>query len=105
MSAMAPVFPSMPIQAFSPFACYNFQEYFVKQDQTSKRTVIYNKTWQTILTFPCSAVIVRMTFTPQFCAKVRGIASKAIAAASYGHCQSTRILSENEYKQLHYTRD
>ena len=37
-------------------------------------------------TFPCSAVIVLITFTPQFGAKVRGIGSKAIAAASYGHC-------------------
>uniref|UniRef100_A0A7C9CJN7 Uncharacterized protein n=1 Tax=Opuntia streptacantha TaxID=393608 RepID=A0A7C9CJN7_OPUST len=56
ISAISPVFPSMPIQAFSPFAC-----------------------------LPRNAVIVLITFTPQFCANVRGMASKAKAAASYGH--------------------
>lgn len=50
---------------------------------------MYNSTSRSIHTFPCRAVMVRITLTPQFCAKVRGMASKARAAASYGHCYTT----------------
>lgn len=37
-------------------------------------------------TLAWSAVMVRMTLTPQFCARVRGMTSMACATALYGHC-------------------
>jgi len=76
---MSPVFPFMPIHAFSPFACCIPK---TPMSNIIRERIIYTAVTTKIPTFPCSAVMVRMTFTPQFCAKVRGIASKAMAAAS-----------------------
>ena len=82
------MFPSMPIHAFSPFACYNNLSYKEQVSQHLEMIVSsINRIYtcphkRKILTFPCRAVIVLITLTPQFCAKVRGIASKATAAAS-----------------------
>ena len=52
------------------------------QTKKKKELVMGRRIEFFFFTFPWSAVMVRITLTPQFCANVRGIASKATAAAS-----------------------
>jgi hypothetical protein len=95
----------MPVHAFSPLACYkvvcnrkgkqiNTITYCTVMENILYAAVSMIIYYQLLCTFPCREVMVQITFTPQFCASVLGIASTAMAAASYGHCyQQQRVLS------------